>query len=289
MCIRDRANAPRIVGKFDEEEKELLPHYGEFESDIIVRALLKRMSRKARVESAETWLQRLDEIHTRTKLPTTGRTAWYCSGCPHNSSTVAPEGSIVSAGIGCHTMAMWMDRNVVMGTHMGAEGAQWIGMAPFTDTKHIFQNMGDGTYAHSGSLAIRYAASTNSNITFKLLRNSHTSMTGGQEIMGAHPVAQMVADLLANGVKKVIVTTDEPKSLQGVTMPGGTEVWHRDRLIEAQNVLAATPGTTVLLHDQECAAELRRSRSRGKAEEPAEVIVINERGCDCLLYTSRCG
>lgn len=274
------ANAPRIVGKFDEEEKELLPHYGEFESDIIVRALLKRMSRKARVESAETWLQRLDEIHARTKLPTTGRTAWYCSGCPHNSSTVAPEGSIVSAGIGCHTMAMWMDRNVVMGTHMGAEGAQWVGMAPFTDTKHIFQNMGDGTYAHSGSLAIRYAASTNSNITFKLLRNSHTSMTGGQEIMGAHPVAQMVADLLANGVKKVIVTTDEPENLKTVTLPGGTEVWHRDRLIEAQRVLAATPGTTVLLHDQECAAELRRARSRGKAEEPVEVIVINERVCE---------
>ncbi len=274
------ANAPRIVGKFDEEEKELLPHYGEFESDIIVRALLKRMSRKARVESAETWLQRLDEIHARTQLPTTSRTAWYCSGCPHNSSTVAPEGSIVSAGIGCHTMAMWMDRNVVMGTHMGAEGAQWIGMAPFTDTKHIFQNMGDGTYAHSGSLAIRYAASTNSNITFKLLRNAHTSMTGGQEIMGANPVAQMVADLLANGVKKVIVTTDEPENFKTVTLPGGTEVWHRDRLLEAQRVLAATPGTTVLLHDQECAAELRRARSRGKAEEPAEVIVINERVCE---------
>ena len=275
-----RANAPRIVGKFDEEDKELLPHFGEFESDVIVRALLKRLSRKARVESAEAWLKRLDEIHARSKLPTTGRTAWYCSGCPHNSSTVAPEGSVVSAGIGCHTMAMWMDRNVVMGTHMGAEGAQWIGMAPFTETKHIFQNMGDGTYAHSGSLAIRYAASTNSNITFKLLRNSHTSMTGGQDIMGAHPVAQMVADLLANGVKKVIVTTDEPQGYQGVVLPGGTEVWHRDRLIEAQQALAATPGTTVLLHDQECAAELRRARSRGKAEEPAEVTVINERVCE---------
>lgn len=136
------ANAPRIVGKFDEQEKELLPHYGEFESDVIGRALTKRLSQKARIESAEAWLARLDEIHARNKLPTATRTAWYCSGCPHNSSTTAPEGSIVSAGIGCHTMAMWMGRNVVMGTHMGAEGAQWIGMAPFTDTKHIFQNMG---------------------------------------------------------------------------------------------------------------------------------------------------
>ena len=143
QVLYGRANAPRIVGKFDEEEKELLPHYGEFESDVICRALLKRLSRKTRVESAEAWIQRLDEIHARSKLPTTVRTAWYCSGCPHNSSTVAPEGSTVSAGIGCHTMAMWMDRNVVMGTHMGAEGAQWIGMAPFTETGHIFQNMGD--------------------------------------------------------------------------------------------------------------------------------------------------
>ncbi|MDM0021501.1 indolepyruvate ferredoxin oxidoreductase family protein [Variovorax saccharolyticus] len=274
------ANAPRIVGKFDEEEKELLPHYGEFESDVIGRALTKRLSRKASVESAEAWLRRLDEIHARAKLATATRTAWYCSGCPHNSSTQAVEGSIVSAGIGCHTMAMWMDRNVVMGTHMGAEGAQWIGMAPFTDTRHIFQNMGDGTYAHSGSLAIRYAASTKANITFKLLRNAHTSMTGGQEIMGAHPVADMVSDLLANGVKKVIVTTDDLEAYLGVSLVGGTQVWHRDRLDEAQRALAAIPGTTVLIHDQECAAELRRARSRGKVEEPAEVTVINERVCE---------
>jgi indolepyruvate ferredoxin oxidoreductase len=272
------ANAPRIVGKFDEQEKELLPHYGEFESDVIGRALTKRLSQKARIEPAEVWLARLDEIHLRSKLPTATRTAWYCSGCPHNSSTTAPEGSIVSAGIGCHTMAMWMDRNVVMGTHMGAEGAQWIGMAPFTDTKHIFQNMGDGTYAHSGSLAIRYCASTNANITFKVLRNAHTSMTGGQQIMGEEPLANLVSDLLANGVKKVIVTSDRPESVSG--LPGATEVWHRDRLDEAQRVLAETPGTTVLVHDQECAAELRRARSRGKAEEPVEVTVINERVCE---------
>ena len=274
------SNAPRIVGKFDEEERELLPHYGEFEADTIGRALIKRLTRKAKIESAEDWLKRLNDIHERIKLPTATRTAWYCSGCPHSSSTKAPEGSVVSAGIGCHTMAMWMGRNVVMGTHMGAEGAQWIGMAPFTETEHIFQNMGDGTYAHSGSLAIRYAASVNAHITFKLLRNAHTSMTGGQAIVGAHPVAQMVADLLANGVKKVIVTTDHPENLSAVEMPGSTEVWHRDRLDEAQRTLAAIKGTTVLLHDQECAAELRRARSRGKAEEPAQVTVINERVCE---------
>ena len=280
QVLYGQANAPRIVGKFDEEEKELLPHFGEFESDIIVRALLKRLSRKTRIESAENWLQRLDEIHARTKLPTATRTAWYCSGCPHNSSTVAPEGSLVSAGIGCHTMAMWMGRNVVMGTHMGAEGTQWIGMAPFTEAQHIFQNMGDGTYAHSGSLAIRYAASTGVNITFKLLRNAHTSMTGGQAIQGEVPVQNMVDELVANGVKRIIVTTDNPERFAGIKLAGNTEVWHRDRLDEAQRALAATPGCTVLLHDQECAAELRRARSRGKAEEPAEMIVINERVCE---------
>jgi indolepyruvate ferredoxin oxidoreductase len=271
------AGAPRVVGKLDEEERELLPPYGELESDVIGRALTSRLSRKARVESAEAWLKRVDEIHARAKLATASRTAWYCSGCPHNSSTQALEGSLVSAGIGCHTMAMWMDRNVVMGTHMGAEGAQWIGMAPFTDTPHIFQNMGDGTYAHSGSLAIRYCASTGANITFKLLRNGHTSMTGGQEITGAEPLSKLVAELLSNGVKKVIVTSDRPEAI-GVL--AGAQVWHRDRLDEAQRALAATPGTTVLVHDQECAAELRRARSRGKAEEPAEVTVINERVCE---------
>ena len=272
------ANAPRIVGKFDEEEKELLPHYGEFESDVIGRALTRRLSQKLKVESAEAWLQRVDEIHSREKLATSGRTAWFCSGCPHNSSTVAPDGSVVSAGIGCHTMAMWMNRNVVMGTHMGAEGTQWIGMAPFSGTKHIFQNMGDGTYAHSGSLAVRYCASTNTNITFKILRNKHTSMTGGQAIQGEEELKSLVSELLSNGVKKVIVTSDRPEKISG--LPGGTEVWHRDRMVEAQTDLAGIAGTTVLVHDQECAAELRRSRSRGKAEEPVEVTVINERVCE---------
>jgi indolepyruvate ferredoxin oxidoreductase len=177
-------------------------------------------------------------------------------------------------------MAMWMGRNVVMGTHMGAEGAQWIGMTPFTETEHIFQNMGDGTYFHSGNLAVKYAASTGVNITYKLLYNAHTSMTGGQEVMGSHPVANVTADLLANGVKRVIITSDEPEKYAQVTLPGGTEVWHRDRLIEAQQVLAGIKGTTVLIHDQECAAELRRMRGRGKRVDPVKRVIINERVCE---------
>lgn len=274
------SNAPRIVGKKDEEGRDLLPSYSEFESDTIIRALHARLSRKMKLETAEGWLKRLDEIHSRSSLTSLTRSAWYCSGCPHNSSTKAPDGSIVSAGIGCHTMAMWMNRGVVMGTHMGAEGTQWIGMQPFTETKHIFQNMGDGTYAHSGSLAVRYAAATNANITFKILFNKHTSMTGGQEIIGGNPLVNMVSEVLANGVKKVIVTTEELGRYNGVQLPGGTEVWHRDRLMEAQKTLAAIEGTTVLIHDQECAAELRRQRGRGKAFEPEQRMVINERVCE---------
>jgi indolepyruvate ferredoxin oxidoreductase len=275
-ALYGRAHAPRIVGKLDEEERPLLPHHGEFEPHTIARALLQRLTRKARIESAEAWLKRLDAIHARTKEPTAARTAWYCSGCPHNSSTQALPGSVVSAGIGCHTMAMWMDRNVTMGTHMGAEGAQWIGMAPFTDTRHIFQNIGDGTYFHSGSLAVRYAAASGVNITYKLLHNQHVSMTGGQEAMGRHPVTDIVAELKALGATRVIVTSDQPERIPA----DGAEVWHRDRLDEAQRVLAATPGTTVLLHDQECAAELRRLRGRGQRDEPVQQVFINERVCE---------
>jgi indolepyruvate ferredoxin oxidoreductase len=279
-ALYGHANAPRIVGKRDEHDQPLLPGHGEFESDTIARVLVARMARKSPIESGPAWIKRLNEIGSRQDTVVTVRTPWYCSGCPHNSSTVAPIDSLVGAGIGCHTMAMWMNRNVVMGTHMGAEGAQWIGMAPFTDTPHIFQNMGDGTYFHSGSLAIRYAAAAGVNITYKLLYNGHVSMTGGQEAMGRHPVSDIAADLRANGVSRVIVTSDHPEDYSATAMPDHTEVWHRDRILEAQSVLASTPGTTVLIHDQECAAELRRLRARGKRPNAATRVVINERVCE---------
>jgi indolepyruvate ferredoxin oxidoreductase len=275
-----RANAPRIVGKYDELQQPLLPFHGEFEADIIARALVRRLSQKTKIESAEAWIKRLDDVYARAQPATIARTPWYCPGCPHNASTRAPENSVVSAGIGCHTMAMWMKRNVVMGTHMGAEGAQWIGMAPFTETAHIVQNMGDGTYFHSGRLAVKYAAASGVNITFKLLFNGHVSMTGGQMAMGTLPVKDVIAELLATGVKRVIVTSDRPSKFSDVPLPGGVEVWHRDRLLEAQQLLGAITGTTVLLHDQECAAELRRARSRGEAAEPPARVVINERVCE---------
>ncbi len=272
------ANAPRIVGKFDEEEKELLPHYGEFESDVIVRALLKRLSRKTRIESAENWLKRLDEIHSR-KLPTAVRTAWFCSGCPHNSSTQAPDGSIVSAGIGCHTMAMWMGRNVVMGTHMGAEGRSGSAWRPSPRRSTSSRTWataptptgqpGDPLRGLDRGEHHLQAAAQRAHLDDR--RPGHPGRGPGDQ-HGLRPARQRR--------KKIIVTTDEPARFNGVQLPGGTEVWHRDRIEEAQRVLAATPGCTVLLHDQECAAELRRARSRGKADEPVEVTVINERVCE---------
>src|SRR5687768_5089931 len=163
---------PRVVGKQDEEERALVPSTGELDSDLIARAIAKRLARKARIESVEARIQHLDEMKRRPKPFTLARTAFFCSGCPHNRSTVVPEGAVAAAGIGCHGMAMGMDRGIIGVTHMGAEGAQWIGVAPFTDTPHIFQNIGDGTFFHSGGLALNYAVASGVNVTYKILYNS---------------------------------------------------------------------------------------------------------------------
>jgi indolepyruvate ferredoxin oxidoreductase len=279
------------------KSRELLPHYGEFESDVIARALHARLSRKARIESAEAWLKRLDEIHSAQQAATSQtRTAWYCSGCPHNSLDQAPDGSIVSAGIGCHTMAMWMDRNVVMGTHMGAEGAQWIGMAPFTDTSTSSRTW---VTAPTPTRAAWRSATARDQRQHHLqaAAQRHTSMTGGQEIMGASRW-RMVSELLANGVKKIIVTTDDLSrynacSLVATPRSGTATAW-----IEAQRVLAAIPGTTVLIHDQECAAELRRAAQprqgrragcRGDRHQRARVRRLRRLRREVQLHERRAG
>jgi indolepyruvate ferredoxin oxidoreductase len=271
---------PLIVGKSDEEDRLLVPASGELDSDLIARAIARRLGRKARIESVEARIQHLDELKRRPKPLTLQRSAFFCSGCPHNRSTVVPEGSVAAAGIGCHGMAMGMDRGIIGITQMGGEGAQWIGVAPFTGTPHLFQNIGDGTLFHSGGLALNYAVAAGVNITYKILYNAAVAMTGGQAAAGALPIPALTERLAAEGVKKIIITTDDPTRYNGVAIAKNAEVWHRDRLIEAQSRLAATPGVTALIHDQQCAAEKRRLRKRGRQAEPAARVYINERVCE---------
>jgi indolepyruvate ferredoxin oxidoreductase len=274
------ADRPRIVGKRDEEDRPLLSPVGELDSDAIARAIARRLARKVRIDSVEARIRQVDEMKGRAKPLPLARTAYFCSGCPHNRSTVVPEGSVAAAGIGCHGMAMGMNRGIIGVTHMGAEGAQWIGLAPFTETPHLFQNIGDGTFFHSGGLALNYAVASGVNITYKLLYNSAVAMTGGQDAAGALPVPALTRRLEAEGVKRIIVTTDDPDKYRGVSLAANAEVWHRDRLLEAQRALAEVPGVTVLLHDQQCAAEKRRLRKRGRQADPTMRVFINERVCE---------
>jgi len=278
------SHMPRVVGKRDEHGDELLARTLELDADSIARAVAARLSRRVRLDSAEAYLRRLDEIAARTTaLPGAQRTPFFCSGCPHSSSVVAPEGTLVGAGIGCHTMILLnpQGKGEITGlTQMGGEGAQWIGMSPFTDDEHLVQNVGDGTFHHSASLAVRAAVAAGVNVTYKLLYNEHVAMTGGQAIEGQMSVPELTRWFEAEGVKRVIVTTEDLGRYRGVALSPIAEVRDRERLLDSQRELAELEGVTVLIHDQECAAELRRKRKRGKAAEPAERIWINERVCE---------
>ncbi|GAA0533062.1 indolepyruvate ferredoxin oxidoreductase [Saccharopolyspora subtropica] len=274
-------DAPAVHGKKDADGRTLFTELGELNPDGIAEGLARRLTAHGEVAPIEAWRRR--RRPQRISVPLLARTPYFCSGCPHNSSTKVPDGTVVGAGIGCHTMALFMDPDqvgdVVGLTQMGGEGAQWIGMAPFVGTEHFVQNIGDGTFTHSGSLAVRAAVAAGVNITYKLLHNSAVAMTGGQDAVGALPLARLAEVLLLEGVAKVVVTTDQPKRLAG-RLPKGVEVRHRDELLAAQQELAAVPGVTVLIHDQECAAEKRRKRRRGKQPTPARKVVINERVCE---------
>jgi indolepyruvate ferredoxin oxidoreductase len=276
---------PRVVGKHDEHGAVMMPVNGEGSPDLIAGILAPRL----RDKDGEP-LHYVGE-HTRIMLPLLGatptslaRTPYFCSGCPHNTSTKVPEGTVVGAGIGCHGLVMIMDDKqvgtIVGVTQMGGEGAQWIGQAPFTEAPHLIQDIGDGTFMHSGSLAIRAAVASGVNITYKLLYNSAVAMTGGQAPVGALSVPGIVDLLLAEGVQKVIVTTEDTARYRKVKLPKGVKVFDRSRLLDSQEQLAKIPGVTVLLHDQECAAEKRRKRKRGKMNDPATRIFINERVCE---------
>ena len=280
--LYNQTDRPRVVGKQDEQGRPLVPANGELDADRIALLLASRLEKKITVPSITARVALLEALRERPAPLTLARQPFFCSGCPHNRSTVVPEGSMAGGGIGCHGMALAMpERHTVGTTHMGGEGVQWVGMAPFTEMPHMFQNLGDGTFFHSGSLAIRQAVAAGTNMTFKILYNSAVAMTGGQDAAGAMPVPEMTRLLEAEGAKKIIVTTDDPDKYDAGALWGrGTEVWHRDRLDEAQRMLRAIPGVTILIHDQRCAAEKRRLRKRGRLENPALRVYINEAVCE---------
>ncbi|MGH7324508.1 MAG: indolepyruvate ferredoxin oxidoreductase family protein [Candidatus Rokuibacteriota bacterium] len=285
LFIRDvlynQTERPRVLGKYDEQGQPLVPANGELDADHIALLVASRLERRVPQASITARVALLEALRERPQPLTLTRQPYFCSGCPHNRSTVVPEGSIAGAGIGCHGMALYMDRQTMGLTHMGGEGGQWVGMAPFTETPHIFQNLGDGTLFHSGSLAIRQAVAAGTDVTYKILYNSAVAMTGGQDAAGAMPVPDLTRALEAEGVKRILVMTDEPdKYPKGTRWASGVEVWHRDRLDEAQRILRETPGVTALVYDQRCAAEKRRLRKRGKLPDPAMRVYINEAVCE---------
>src|SRR5829696_382109 len=279
------ADAPRIVGKRDDHGNALLPVELDVDADMVARAIAGRLrARGVRIESVDAHMQRLDGITGRpAELPMAQRAPFFCSGCPHNSSLPAPDGTLVGGGIGCHTMVLLNPegKGEITGiTQMGGEGAQWIGQAPFTEDRHLVQNLGDGTFHHSGSLAVRAAVAAGVNITYKLLYNDHVAMTGGQQIEGQLPVPELTRWLELEGVRRIIVTAEDTSRYRGVELAPIAELRERSEILAAQQELAEVEGVTVLIHDQECAAERRRERKRGKQAEPAQRIWINERVCE---------
>ena len=278
-ALYNQAQHPVVVGKTDEADVPLVPAHGELDPDAIARILARRLASHPLPASVQARIARLKEIDARPAPLTLLRTPFFCSGCPHNTSTLVPEGSIAGGGIGCHTMAARMDRGIVSVTPMGGEGAQWIGMAPFTGTSHIFQNIGDGTLFHSGMLAVKAAIASGVNITYKVLYNSAVAMTGGQQAAGALPVPELARQLEAEGARAVAIVTDEPEEYRDASY-GFATLHHRDQLDEVQRRLREIPGTTVLIYDQECAAEKRRLRKRGKRVDPPRRVFIDEAVCE---------
>ncbi len=273
---------PRVIGKFDETGEWILPSADELTPARIARVIARRI---ARFHTSERIRQRLAFLEAKERAladlkPPIRRVAYFCSGCPHNTSTRVPEGSRALAGIGCHYMAQWMDRETRTFTQMGGEGATWLGQAPFSKTRHVFQNLGDGTYYHSGSLAIRAAVAAGVNITYKILYNDAVAMTGGQPVDGPLDVPRVARQLQAEGVARIAVVSDEPGKYSAGALPPGVEVHHRDRLDHVQRQMRETPGVTAIVYDQTCAAEKRRRRKRGLLEDPPRRVFINELVCE---------
>jgi indolepyruvate ferredoxin oxidoreductase len=273
-------NRPNIIGKRDEQGAWFVPPSHELDADAIAKLLASRLKQRITSIDFDARLKQLSVPMNIGSIPL-ARQPYFCSGCPHNRSTIVPEGSIAAGGIGCHTMVMFMDRETYGVTQMGGEGTQWIGMSHFHTMPHMFQNLGDGTLAHSGTLAIRQAVAANANITYKILYNAAVAMTGGQVADGNIPVPELTRLLEAEGVKQIYVLGNEPdKYSVTARWASNVTIWHRDRLDEAQKILRETSGVTALIYDQECAANLRRKRKRGQAEDPNMTVFINEAVCE---------
>jgi indolepyruvate ferredoxin oxidoreductase len=299
---------PKVFGKFDQRDDEggewslprgqaLLPAQYELSPALIGKAIARRLSKfdlpkdlLARIEA------RLAIIETKEREAATPRLVaerqpWFCSGCPHNTSTRVPEGSRALAGIGCHYMAMWMDRSTETFSQMGGEGVAWTGQMHFTNERHVFVNLGDGTYFHSGLLAIRASIAAGANVTYKLLYNDAVAMTGGQPVDGILTVPQVAFQVVAEGAKQVLIVTDEPEKYDAnIALPAGVKVHHREELDRLQLELRETQGTSILIYDQTCATEKRRRRKRGTYPDPAKRAFINDAVCegcgDCSVQSN---
>ena len=309
---------PNVLGKFDEPEGDatggewsmpnpsenwLLRAKADLTPAIIAKAIAKRLKKMglapagseiaARIDARIMVLEAAERALVELKTDTGERAPWFCSGCPHNTSTRVPEGSRAMAGIGCHYMAVWMDRSTSTFSQMGGEGVAWVGQAPFTTDAHVFANLGDGTYFHSGSLAIRQSIAAGVNVTYKVLYNDAVAMTGGQQVgerPEGHSVLQIQKSLISEGVAKLVIVTDEPQKYAGVALEPGVTVHHRDELDRIQREFREIKGTTAIIYDQTCATEKRRRRKRGKLATPDKTVVINElvcEGCgDCSVQSN---
>ena len=272
---------PRILGKFDGEGNWILPSTAELYPEQVAKVMAQRLKKLSLPEDVAVAVDRYSNLPAEPEAQATGfaRTPYFCSGCPHNTSTRVPEGSRALAGIGCHFMAQWMDRENETFTQMGGEGTPWIGQAPFVEDGHVFANIGDGTYTHSGLLAIRAAIAAQVNITYKILYNDAVAMTGGQPADGLFSPMDIANQMLAEGAKAVRVVSEKPETYP-TTLPTGVTVDHRDALDRIQLELRETKGTSVLIYDQTCAAEKRRRRKRGLLDDPDRRIFINEQVCE---------
>jgi indolepyruvate ferredoxin oxidoreductase len=295
---------PRVVGKFDEKGEWMRPHgdwllpaASELTPAMIARVIAQRIARlelhprhKEKIENRVAFINAKEAALAKPKI-SLQRIPYFCSGCPHNTSTKVPEGSRSTAGIGCHVMAIWMDRSTSTFTHMGGEGVPWIGQAPFTEEKHIFANLGDGTYYHSGILAIRAAVAAKVNITYKILFNDAVAMTGGQTFDGPLDPGMISRQIAAEGVGPIIVVTDEPEKYpDDYNWAPGVTVRHRSELMDVQRELRDKPGVSAMIYDQTCASEKRRRRKRNEYPDPAKRAVINEAVCegcgDCSVQSN---